>query len=98
MAKNTIPAGFKVQKTRDRAGKDAFLGFVDKAQGVFAPRKGALCRGASMDIVIAKLNTAEVRAKVTKASVANAPAIKPATSTKPTNKGAKATAELESLD
>ena len=95
MAKYNIPSGFKIAQTRDRAGNDAFTGFVDSAQGVYAPRKGALCRGSSMDIVIAKLNTPEVRAKVTKASVANAPAIKPATKS---TKASARHAELESLD
>lgn len=96
--KLTVPAGFKVSPSKIRGGEmgSSYVAFVDKAQGIFESKKGAVARDRTMEGVIAKLNDPATLAKVTR--VSRAPAVKAAAkTTKPAAK-ARANEDLETID
>ncbi len=90
--KITVPAGFKVSETNDRKAQPMYLAFVDKDQGIFASRKGAVARDRTMEGLVAKLGSKDVLSGLTR--VSRTATVKPATKT---GKGATAK-ELESID
>lgn len=107
MAKTTsgkaqVPTGFKVSETNDRKGQRMFLAFVDKEQGVFGSRKGAVARDRTMNGLIDKLNSRDVLEGLT--GVSRSPTPKAAKTTAPAKGASKrqaaadADSELEAID